>query len=148
MGQIQANSIVTMHFDLRLKDGSVAESSREIGQPMTFVMGEGTFSEKFESAMLGLSQGDKKKIMLLPEDAFGEAHPANIFQVPLNKFKGTDLEGQLEVGLIVSFAQPNGQEMPGVVRELTQQEATVDFNHPLAGQVVLFDVEVVEVKEP
>ena len=148
MGQIQANSIVTMHFDLRLKDGSVAESSREIGQPMTFAMGEETFSEKFESAMLGLSEGDKKKIMLLPEDAFGEAHPANIFQVPLSKFKGTDVANQLEVGLIISFAQPNGQEMPGLIRELNDHEATVDFNHPLAGQVILFDVEVIAIKEP
>ena len=148
MKSIQANSIVTMHFDLRLKDGSVAESSRNIGQPMTFTMGDGTFSAQFESAILGLSCGDKKKVMLLPQHAFGQAHPANVFQVPLSKFHGTDLEGKLEIGLIVNFAQLNGQEMPGIIRELNHHEATVDFNHPLAGQVVLFDIEIINIKEP
>jgi len=145
--QIQANSIVTIHFKLRLKDGSVAENSREIGQPMTFTIGDGTFSQQFELAMLGLSQGDKKKIMLLPEDAFGHAHPANIFQVPLNKFQGIDLQGKLEIGLIINFVQLSGQKMPGIIRELNEHEAMVDFNHPLAGQVVLFDIEVIDIKE-
>lgn len=142
---IGKDSVVTMHFDLRLKDGSIAESTRSIGQPMEFQMGQGVFSDKMEQQLLGLSVGSKSKIMLMPEDAFGVSHPANIYQVPRKQFKG-ELADQLEVGLIVVFTQPDGTELPGVVRALDEHEATVDFNHPLAGQVVLFDLEIVDVK--
>lgn len=142
---IQKDSIVTMHFDLRLKDGSIAESTRNIGKPMTFQMGHDFFSPKLEEQLLGLEIGAKPKIMLLPEDAFGEIHPANIYQVPKAQFKN-ELAEQLEVGLIVTFTQPDGRELPGVVRAIDDFEVTVDFNHPLAGQVVLFDIEIMDVK--
>jgi len=142
---IQAGNEVSLHFDVRLKDGSVADSTREIGQPFTFTLGRGVFSEKFEGELIGLKVGDKKKVMLLPQDAFGEPHPANVFQVPLSKFKGSPVEHELEPGLIIQFAQMNGQDMPGMVREVNGSEVTVDFNHPLAGHVVLFDVEIMNV---
>ena len=144
--KIEADSQVTLHFDVRLKDGSVADSTREIGEPFTFQMGRGVFSDKFESALVGMSQGDKKKIMLLPQDAFGEPHPANVFQVPMSKFKGSPVENDLEPGVILQFTQMNGQDMPGLVREVGEEEVTVDFNHPLAGHVVLFDVEILGVQ--
>lgn len=144
---IEEDSIVTMHFDLRLKDGSVAESTRNVGKPFTFEMGKDFFSPKLEAQLLGLDIGAKPKIMLLPEDAFGESHPANIYQVPRTQFKG-DLAEQLEVGLIVTFTQPDGREIPGVIRALEASEVTVDFNHPLAGQVVLFDIEIIDVQNP
>lgn len=144
---IAKDSIVTMHFDVRLKDGSVAESTRNIGQPMIFQMGQDFFSAKLEAQLLGLSVGAKPKIMLLPEDAFGEAHPANVYQVPRSQFRG-ELASQLEVGLIVTFSQRDGRELPGVIRALDDSEVTVDFNHPLAGQVILFDIEIIDVKQP
>ncbi len=143
---IEVGSIVTMHFDVRLKDGSVAESTRNIGAPMTFQVGhDDFFSEKLEQQLLGLNIGAKPKIMLMPEDAFGPAHPANIYQVPRAQFKG-ELANQLEVGLIINFTQLDGRDIPGVIRELDAHEVTVDFNHPLAGQVVLFDIEIIDVK--
>jgi FKBP-type peptidyl-prolyl cis-trans isomerase SlpA len=139
--KISPNSTVTLHFDLRLKDGSIAESTKDF-KPMQFQMGMGVFSEKFEAKLLGLQAGDKSKIMLMPEDAFGEPHPANIFQVPADKFKGMD---KVEVGSIFLFTQPSGQEIPGIIRAIENNEITVDFNHPLAGQVVLFDIEIIKV---
>lgn len=143
---IEVGSVVTMHFDVRLKDGSVAESTRNIGKPMTFRVGHNDFfSEKLERELLGLNIGAKPKIMLLPDDAFGPAHPANIYQVPRTQFKG-ELADQLEVGLIINFTQLDGRDIPGVIRALDAHEVTIDFNHPLAGQVVLFDIEIIDVK--
>jgi FKBP-type peptidyl-prolyl cis-trans isomerase SlpA len=130
-----------MHFDIRLKDGSIADSTRSVGQPMQFQLGTGVFSEKLEAELVGMKIGDKKKIMLLPHEAFGEPHPANVYQVPKNRFK--DME--LEPGLIVIFTQLNGDELPGIVREIGEEEVTIDFNHPLAGQVVLFDIEIMAI---
>ncbi|MDF2940310.1 MAG: FKBP-type peptidyl-prolyl cis-trans isomerase family protein [Gammaproteobacteria bacterium] len=143
---IESGSTVSMHFDIRLKDGSIAESTRSFEQPMTFTLGQEVFSEKLENEMLGLKVGDKKKIMLLPEDAFGEPHPANIYQVSRSQFAKMEAETPLEEGLIVAFVQQNGDELPGIIREIAEDEVTVDFNHPLSGQVVLFDIEIVDVK--
>lgn len=143
---IGADSTVSMHFDIRLKDGSIAESTRSFKHPMTFEMGKGIFSDKLENEMLGLKVGDKKKIMLLPEDAFGEPHPANIYQVSRERFASLEQESPLEEGLIISFKQQNGEELPGIIRSIEDDEVTVDFNHPLSGQVVLFDIEIVDVK--
>lgn len=142
MKVIQKNSMVTMHFDIRLKDGSIAESTRAF-KPMQFQMGTGVFSEKLEEKLLELKSGDKPKVMLMPEDAFGEAHPANIFQVPADKFTGKE---NVEIGMIFLFTQPSGQEIPGIIRAIDAHEVTVDFNHPLSGQVILFDIEIIEVQ--
>ncbi|MDO8954319.1 MAG: FKBP-type peptidyl-prolyl cis-trans isomerase [Gammaproteobacteria bacterium] len=143
---ITATSTVSMHFDIRLKDGSIAESTRNFKLPMTFEMGKGIFSDKLELDLLGLKVGDKKKIMLLPDDAFGEPHPANIYQVSRDRFTKLEQDTPLEEGLIIGFAQQNGEDLPGIVREMDDEEVTIDFNHPLSGQVVLFDIEIMEVK--
>ena len=142
---IKKDSIVTLHFDVRLKDGSVADSTKEMGKSAQFTMGDGSFSDKMESELQGLKVGDKKKIMLLPDDAFGQPHPANIFQMPRKRFAGTDIEEQLEAGLLIAFTQRDGSQRPGIVREFNAAEVTIDFNHPLAGHVVLFDVEILDV---
>ena len=141
--KIESNSTVKIHFELRLKDGSIAEDTRQIGQPMQFTMGDETFSDKMEEELLGLAVGERKKIMLLPADAFGDTHPANIYEFPKSRF--TDLAEPLEEGLIIAFTQQNGVELPGTVRAVSDTEVTIDFNHPLAGHVVLFDVEIVEI---
>ncbi len=145
MKEITNKSTVKLHFDIRLKDGTIAESTHNIGRPMTFTMGDESFSDKMEQALLGLKAGDSKKIMLLPDDAFGQPHPANIYEFPRHRFES--LQEPLEEGLIIAFTQQNGVELPGVVRKIGQSEVTIDFNHPLAGKVVLFDVEIVEVSE-
>lgn len=145
MKQIDLNSTVSIHFDIRLKDGSIAESTRPFEKPFRFELGTGVFSEALEQKLLGLRVGDKPKIMLLPEDAFGQPHPANVFQVPRHKFNQMNPD-ELEVGTVFLFTQPNGQEIPGILRAIDEEEITVDFNHPLSGQVILFDIEVIEVE--
>jgi len=140
---IGQNSTVSMHIDIRLKDGSIADSTRELKKPMNFQMGTEVFSDKLEAGLLGLKSGDKKKIMLFPNEAFGESHPANIYQIPKSQL--AKMADSYEVGTIILFAQPNGAQMPGIVREIGETEVCIDFNHPLAGQVVLFDVEIMEV---
>ena len=147
--KIKSDSTVSMHLDIRLKDGSIADSTRNIGRPMKFKMGEGNFSEKLERGLLELSPGDKKKIMLLPKEAFGEAHPANIYHMPKSQL--ARMKESYEVGSIIIFTQPNGKELPGIIRAIdhpedpNKGEVEVDFNHPLAGQVVLFDIEIIEI---
>ncbi|WP_064605828.1 FKBP-type peptidyl-prolyl cis-trans isomerase [Photobacterium sp. J15] len=143
MSVIKENSEVLMHFAIKLDDGSVADSTQAMGKPAKFRMGDGSLTENFEKCLLGLSVGQKSSFKLEPEDAFGPANPDNIHHLELSKF-GADAPA--EVGTIIAFSGPDGQDIPGIITEVAGDSVTVDFNHPLAGQRVTFDVEVVAIE--
>jgi FKBP-type peptidyl-prolyl cis-trans isomerase SlpA len=138
------NSEVILHFDLKLDDGSAADSTRVNNKPAKMVMGDGSLTKNFEDCLRGLSAGDKKSFKLSADDAFGMPNPDNIYHVDRSKFSA---DTPVEVGMIIAFAQPDGSELPGVIRSAEGHSVTVDFNHPLAGQNVSFDVEIIEVRD-
>ena len=142
--KIQRDSFVKMHFKIRLKDGSIAEDTKNYDHPYIFQMGKDTFSERVENQLIGLEVGANHKMMLMPEDAFGQKHPAMIYEVPKRRFP---LDVELEEGLIFSFSQKDGTELPGVITAIHEYDLTVDFNHPLSGQTILFDVDVLAVSD-
>ena len=131
-----------MHFTLSLADGTVADSSRD-GEPLRFVMGDGTLIEGLELVLYGLKAGDQQCLSIEPRDAFGFPEEENIHTMPRSEFPA---EMQLEPGLIVGFTTPSGEEVPGAIQEIKGDEVVVDFNHPLSGHEVIFDVEILEVK--
>jgi len=139
---IGPGSEVLMHFTLSLADGTVADSTRE-GQPLRFVMGDGTLIEGLELVLYGLKVGDRQCLSIGPRDAFGFPAGENIHTMPRSEFPA---EMQLEPGMIISFSTPSGEEVPGAIQEIKGDEVVVDFNHPLAGHEVIFDVEILEVK--
>lgn len=139
---IQQGSKVELHFVLKLSDGSIAESTYNYPKPAQLVMGDGSLSEGFEQCLLGLKPGDKSQFELSSDQAFGQSNPDNIQHFERSKF-GEDAPA--EEGNIIAFAQPNGSEIPGIVRAVTGDSVTVDFNHPLAGQNVIFEVEILAV---
>ncbi|CAI0876723.1 FKBP-type 16 kDa peptidyl-prolyl cis-trans isomerase [Serratia rubidaea] len=140
--QVQPNSAVLVHFTLKLEDGSTAESTRGNGKPALFRLGDGSLSASLEQQLLGLSAGDKRAFTLQPEDAFGANNPDLIQFFLRRDFAET---GVPEVGTIMLFTSMDGKEMPGVVREVAEESVTVDFNHPLAGHPITFDIEVLEI---
>ncbi len=140
--QIAPNSEVLMHFTITLSDGSAADSTKVSGKPARFCMGDGSLTDNFEKCLLGLNEGQEAKFTLAPEDAFGQPNPDNIYHLDRSKFT----EEAPQEGAIMLFAQPDGSEIPGIIRTVTDASVTVDFNHPLAGQQVTFEVEVLEVK--
>ncbi|MFC6439167.1 FKBP-type peptidyl-prolyl cis-trans isomerase [Bowmanella sp. JS7-9] len=139
---IGPGSQVVLHFDLKLTDGSAADSTRVHNKPAKLTMGDGNLTEGFERCLLGLKQGDKKEFTLTPEQAFGQPNPDNIHHMDRSRFGG---DAPAEVGMIIAFTQPDGAEIPGIIRDVTGHSVTVDFNHPLAGQTVIFAVEILEV---
>ena len=143
--KIAENSFVKIHFKFRMKDGSIAEDTENYGKPFIFQMGQGCFTDKVEQELLESQIGDSKRVVLLPEEAFGERHPANIYSVPRKRFK--DME--LEEGLIVSFSQKDDTKLPGIVSDFDDYDVTIDFNHPLSGQIIVFEAKVlgIAVKE-
>ncbi|TDF38625.1 FKBP-type peptidyl-prolyl cis-trans isomerase [Alteromonadaceae bacterium M269] len=141
---IGEESLVEFHFELKLEDGSAAESTRVHNKPARLIMGDGSLTPSFEQCLLGLAVGDKKSFTLEPEDAFGQPNPNNIVHMDRSKF---DAESPATEGMIIAFAQPDGTEMPGIIRTVIGESVTVDFNHPLAGQKVTFDVEILNVQQ-
>lgn len=139
---IKSDSEVMMHFSIRLSDGSAVDSSKVDDKPAKFVMGDGSLTPNFEKCLLGLTEGQSETFTLAPEDAFGLPNPDNIHHLELSKFSK---DVPAEIGTIITFAQPDGSELPGVIREVIADSVTVDFNHPLAGQTLTFDVDVLEV---
>nr|WP_216652937.1 FKBP-type peptidyl-prolyl cis-trans isomerase [Vibrio aestuarianus] len=140
---IKQDSAVTLHFTIKLKDGSVADSTHNMGKPAKLVIGDGSLSENFEQCLFNLSAGESKSIELSAEDAFGLPNPDNIHYMDRAKFVG---DAEVEVGTIMAFSGRDGMEIPGIITAIAGDSVTVDFNHPLAGQDVIFDVEILSVE--
>jgi FKBP-type peptidyl-prolyl cis-trans isomerase SlpA len=138
---ISPASTVTLHLSLTLEDGTVAESTFE-DEPLTLTMGDGSLAEGLELGLYGLRPGDTQRLELYPEQAFGLRDPGKVHQLPRADF---DAEMVLEPGLVIGFNTPGGEELSGTILAFDDATVEVDFNHPLAGRVVIFDVEVIAV---
>ncbi|MDP3813580.1 peptidylprolyl isomerase [Pseudomonas sp.] len=132
---------VTLHFALKLDNGDVVDSTFD-KQPATFKVGDGNLLPGFEQAIYGLKAGDKRSLPIAPEQGFGQGNPQNIQVMPRSQFQ--DME--LAEGLLVIFNDAANAELPGVVKAFDDNLVTIDFNHPLAGKALSFDVEIIEVK--
>jgi FKBP-type peptidyl-prolyl cis-trans isomerase SlpA len=137
--QIQTGTSVTLHFSLALENGHIVDSNFE-GNPATFSVGDGNFLPGFESSLLGLEVGDEREFIISPENAFGQHNAQNVQAVDRGNFDETELE----IGSILSFQNGDG-ELPGVIIALEENQVMVDFNHPLSGKNIVFQVKIVEI---
>lgn len=131
---------VEVRFSLKLADGHIVDSTGE--NSASFVVGDGSLLPGFEQAMFGMFEGEASSFYI--EDGFGERNADNIQRMPRTQFSH-DME--LEEGLVVSFADQQKAELPGVVTNVGELMVEVDFNHPLAGKKLIFDVEVMDVQQ-
>ena len=131
---------VTLHFALKLENGDVVDSTFD-KQPATFTVGDGSLLPGFEQALYGLKAGDKRSLPIGPEQGFGQGNPQNIQVMPRAQF--ADME--LSEGLLIIFNDAANAELPGVVKAFDANQVTIDFNHPLAGKDLTFDVEIIDV---
>jgi FKBP-type peptidyl-prolyl cis-trans isomerase SlpA len=139
--RIGQNTEVTLHFELRLENGDTVDSTFD-KSPATFKVGDGNLLPGFEAALFGFKAGDKRTLQILPENAFGQPNPQNVQIIPRSQFQ--DME--LSEGLLVIFNDAANTELPGVVKAFDDAQVTIDFNHPLAGKTLTFDVEIFDVK--
>ena len=139
---IEQGSEVTLHFLLKLDDGSIVDSTFD-KDPATFVVGDGNLLPGFEQKLLGMVAGSKDAFIIKPEEGFGQSNPNNLQAMPRDQFS-EDIE--LVEGLMLSFADAQKAEMPGVVKSFNEDEVIIDFNHPLSGRNISFEVEIIDVK--
>ena len=142
--QITIGSKVTMHYALRLADGTIADSSFD-DEPVSFVVGDGVLDKGLELALIGLCAGDRQTLTLMPGQAFGERDDAALQWVERDSFPADMV---LEEGQIIGFTGQAGEDIAGAVIEIQDQRVRVDFNHPLAGRQIEFEVEILSVENP
>jgi FKBP-type peptidyl-prolyl cis-trans isomerase SlpA len=146
---IEHGSQVTLHFSVALTDGQVVDSNFD-GAPASFNVGDGNMLPGFEARLLGLRKGDEVEVVLTPDQAFGLVNQENVHRLPRSRFNQflDDEYQELQVGTVVSFKDPGGFDLPGVVKEKSASAVVVDFNHPLAGKDIVFKARIVGIIPP
>ncbi|WP_371168306.1 FKBP-type peptidyl-prolyl cis-trans isomerase [Aliiroseovarius sp. 2305UL8-7] len=139
MSEVTSGATVRIHYTGTLEDGSVFDSS-EGREPLEFTVGSGMIIPGLDKALPGMSVGEKKKVTIAPEEAYGPRQDDALLQVPRDDIPA---EIPLEVGLQLQMTGPQGQPVPVTVVEMTDDSVTLDANHALAGRTLIFDFEVV-----
>ncbi|TBV14926.1 FKBP-type peptidyl-prolyl cis-trans isomerase [Stutzerimonas kirkiae] len=139
--RIGPDTQVTLHFSLSLANGDQVDTTFD-KKPATFRVGDGNLLPGFEQKLYGLKAGDRRTLQVEAQDGFGQHNPQNVQVMPRSQFEGMELSE----GLLVIFNDAANTELPGVVKAFDEQRVTIDFNHPLAGKPLTFEVEIFDVQ--
>jgi peptidylprolyl isomerase len=131
---------VRVNYRGTLKDGTEFDSSYG-REPLQFTLGEGQVIPGFEQAVETMDIGDRKTITIDPDEAYGEHHDEAVQSVPRAIFQGEEPHP----GELVTLVAPDGTEVMAGVLEVGADEVRLDFNHPLAGEALTFELELVEI---
>ncbi|MEC7121044.1 MAG: peptidylprolyl isomerase [Pseudomonadota bacterium] len=140
MATIQKDQVVSFHYTLTDEQGTVIDKSD--GQPLVYLHGANNIIPGLENALVGKVAGDKLQVSVAPEDGYGEYQPEMVQEVPRQMFQGVD---QIQVGMQFQAQTDDGIQVV-TVKDVTDESVFVDGNHPLAGQSLNFDVEIVDVR--
>lgn len=132
---------VHVHYRGTLSDGSEFDSSAG-REPLEFVAGAGQVIPGFDAAVMDLEPGDKTTVTIPAAEAYGDHDPQGLQNFPLTAFPSPP-----EVGWAVELGGPNGERIPATIIEVGDEEVTLDFNHPLAGKDLTFELELVDVAQ-
>ena len=141
---------VNVHYTGKLEeDGTVFDTSRQPGEgqqaePLSFTLGEQKVIPGFEQAVADMEPGEKRTITLSPEQAYGPRRDDMVQQVDKSELPD-DLDAR--PGQQLQLRMQNGQTVPVVITDVTDDQITIDANHPLAGKTLVFDIELVSVDE-
>ncbi|MDQ8935887.1 FKBP-type peptidyl-prolyl cis-trans isomerase [Acinetobacter rudis] len=138
--RISNGAQVDLHFSVSIENGVEIDNTRGRENPVSLVIGDGSLLPGFEKALFGLRAGDRRTVSLPPEDAFGPWNPENIQRFDTVKFEQTPV-----VGHMIEFEDKAKTSLFGVVQSVNDDITEVDFNHPLAGKNITFEVEIFKV---
>mgnify|MGYP003146916264 FL=1 len=143
MTQVKTGDTVHIHYTGTLNDGTTFDSS-EGREPLTFEVGSGQIIPGLDSAIPGMTVGDKKAVNVACDDAYGQMNPAMRQDVPRADIPA---EIPLEVGSRLQMQTQDGQVIPVTVAAVEEESVTLDANHPLAGEDLTFNIELVKIGE-
>lgn len=137
---IEEGNVVKIHYEAKIGD-RVIDTSRE-KKPLEFKVGEGDVIKGLDEAVVGLNTGEKKTVIVPPEKAYGKRREGLTHKMPRNRFRATGIEK----GNIVRYKTDKGIVRFATIAEIRDDEIIFDLNHPLAGQKITFDLEILEVQ--
>jgi peptidylprolyl isomerase len=141
MQQVQQGDVVRVHYTGKLTNGEQFDSS--VGrEPLEFTVGAGQMIKGFDAAMPGMELGEKKTINIQPSEAYGERSEEAVIEFPK---ENVPPDMPLEVGMQLNLRNQDGQPFPVTVTEVREDVIVLDANHMLAGQELVFDIELVEI---
>ncbi|MFG6568176.1 peptidylprolyl isomerase [Sulfitobacter sp. 1A13679] len=141
MAEVKSGDTVQIHYTGTLKDGTTFDSSQG-RDPLEFVVGSGQIIPGLDSALPGMTEGDKKVVQVPSEEAYGPVNPEMRQAVPR---EGIPADIPLDPGTQLQMQTPEGQALPVTVVEVDETTVTLDANHPLAGKDLQFDIELVKI---
>jgi FKBP-type peptidyl-prolyl cis-trans isomerase 2 len=141
MQQVKNGDKVKVHYHGTLRNGETFDSSKG-REPLEFTVGSGQVIKGFDQGVMGMQVGEKKKVEIQAEDAYGGKDEKNIIEFPKDQFP-QDLVPEEGMQLMMSNGQ--GQSFPVTIAEVRENTVVLDANHPLAGQDLIFDIELVEI---
>lgn len=141
MQQVKSGDKVRVHYHGKLRSGETFDSS-EGREPLEFTVGSGQVIKGFDNGVTGMQVGDKKTVEIPVDDAYGQKSEEMIVEFPRNQFP-PDLDPQ--IGMQLMMNNGSGQSFPVSVTEVKEESVILDANHPLAGQDLIFDIELVEI---
>lgn len=133
---------VKVHYTGKLEDGAIFDSSVG-GEPLEFTIGKKDVIKGFEDGVIGLETGEKTTVTIQPEDAYGPYHDDYVYKIDQNKLP-SDLD--LIVGNGIKATNKDGSVLEMVIKKVDAKTVTLDANHQLAGKVLIFDIELIEIK--
>jgi peptidylprolyl isomerase len=141
MQQVKTGDKIKVHYHGRLNNGETFDKS-EGREPLEFEVGSGMVIKGFDDGVMGMAVGEKKTITIPFQHAYGPKNPDMIVDMPMDRFP-KDME--IEVGMPLSMSDGQGQQFQVVIAEIKEASVVLDANHPLAGQDLIFDLELVEI---
>ena len=141
MQQVKKGDKVKVHYHGKLTNGETFDASTG-REPLEFEVGSGMVIKGFDDGVTGMSVGDKKTINISFDDAYGPRNPDMVIEMPKDKFP-KDLD--IEVGMPLGMSDQEGQQFQVTIVEIKDDVVLLDANHPLAGQDLIFDLELVEI---
>jgi peptidylprolyl isomerase len=141
MQQVKSGDKVKVHYHGKLRNGETFDSS-EGREPLEFTVGEGQVIKGFDQGVIGMQVGDKRTVEIEVGDAYGEKNDDMIVEFPKQQFP-PDMKP--EVGMQLMMNNGQGQSFPVVVKDISEENVLLDANHPLAGEDLIFDIELVEI---
>ena len=140
--QVENGNTVSVHYRGTLNDGTEFDSSHSRGEPLSFQVGAGQMISGFDAALPGMAVGETKNITLTPDQAYGDTNPEAITDIPKTSFPaGFDFQ----VDAMIQGQNDMGQPLIGTINEVKDEAVTIDFNHPMAGKDLNFEIELVSI---
>ncbi len=139
---VEVECRLTLAYRLALSDGTEVDRAT-VDEPFVYIVGDGALLPNLESLLIGLVVGDREQFLIAAEEGFGVPDPDQVHAVDRSEFEDPEA---LEPGMVLSFEAPSGDEVAATIIEVGETQVEVDFNHPLAGRDLQFEVEILAIE--